>query len=255
MGKQQNRRTPARGIHVKHPMAMTGVLLGVMVLTLYKVYMVQNQWQHYARVDSPTTRINFKDSHERWWRTPGKLNDGSKWTIQEESSGGKEDSNEYGRQHVCKGLTCGRKGGDPAICVESCKNLMARHGYFGITSKRRGISKNYKRCGYKFKTKASEVAVRGGGPDAHPSMTAITLSILGVWMGVMSGHNKEWKTSMGVMCVLIMITVPVNEGKPEWGPQNGMTEGGDQYIQHYDAILAGLISVVVILSLLCVYLG
>ena len=225
---------------------MTGVLLGVVVLMLCKVYMDSNQWRNYKRVRGPTTGINFKESDERGWRTPGKLHYGTKWTMQKERSGG---------HHVHKGLTKGQKERDLVLCVESCKNLMARHGYLGITSKRRGDHKNYKRVGYRFKTKMSDVAVPGRGHGTLPSVTAITLSILGVWMGVIPGRNKKWKTSMGIMCVLIIITVTVNEGRLEQSPPNGITGGGEQCIPHYEAILAGLIGVVVVLSIFCICLG
>ena len=67
MGKPTNWRTPVKGKHIKHSMAMTGVLLGVVVLMLCKVYMDSNQWWNYKRVCGPTTGINFKESDERGW--------------------------------------------------------------------------------------------------------------------------------------------------------------------------------------------
>ena len=250
-------RVPRQGrAHVRYAMLVVGALLGVMAVTTYRWYRMQMEWQACMGNKYLGKLWKEKEPYRPWWRSPG--NDEEKPADVEATHGAglsRKKHHSYSGVPSYKELREGHKDEKVAHCVESCEGVMARNGYQrrpDVEKQRRSISKN---SDYKFGTLSPALARSGTAGSVSDATMVLMMGIVCVWAGKLISNVKS---GLKYVCVLSLVTImmaPVAKSLNPLPLQGSSRQGNGAQITSYNAILAGLISTIVILSLLCIYLG
>ena len=196
-----------------------------------------------------------REKYRKWWRSPYE----SKEVVMNTRKLGIATKLEGRRKRRPSSFNKRENGGgrmEHKECVAWCKWCRITQGGHKHIPPEKCTQLQIQRSCYSFLAKPIPIPSSKGRQNMTECPNILVMMVVIVMTGLTIGHQGLWKVKCQVIGTLIMMRLPTNQGD-EQGAQSRNNPGGFSHvsIEHYNAIMAGIICALIGAVVLCVWLA